>query len=295
MWIPHFACPECQAPLAGHPTFVCGCGQAWELTDGVFEFLGESRRQAARPFAAQYQHVRRADGHHAVTTTWWHTLPKVPRTHPAYGEWHIRTQSFNELAKTVLARSAQRILDLGAGTGWLSARCASMQHHVVAIDRFDDQTERHRLQRGSPLPFVVVQADFDALPFVPHQFDAAIFNASLHYAKDPARTLAATAQMLRPGGVLVVMDSPLFRRPEDGEQMVATQLATLAAQYELANVVRAGYGYLTFAQLEQAARRLGRRPRFTASHGTWAWRVRHTLAPWRLGRAPASFGVWVAQ
>ena len=54
-------------------------------------------------------------------------------------------------------------------------------------------------------------------------------------------------------------------------------------------------GYLTFDGLDRAAERLGRRTCFVPSRGPLAWRARRTLARLRLGRAPAAFGVWVAQ
>ena len=47
--------------------------------------------------------------------------------------------------------------------------------------------------------FTSVQADFDALPFSPRQFDLVIFNGSLHYAQEPVSTIAAARRMLAPG------------------------------------------------------------------------------------------------
>jgi ubiquinone/menaquinone biosynthesis C-methylase UbiE len=195
----------------------------------------------------------------------------------------------------VLRTTERRILDLGAGSGWLSSRCASMGHLVVAVDRFDDATDLHAMRRHHGPPFMAVEADFEALPFAPMQFDVAVFNASLHYTADAEGALAEAARMLLPGGVLVVMDSPMFHSKADGEQMVAAQLASLAATYDIAAVIRPGTGYLTFAGLEQAARRLGRRCEFEPSRGPLGWRLRRALAPLRLRRAPAAFGLWLAQ
>jgi ubiquinone/menaquinone biosynthesis C-methylase UbiE len=41
-------------------------------------------------------------------------------------------------------------------------------------------------------------------------------NASLHYSPDPDRTVEAAARLLRPGGTLMMMDSPVFENPADG-------------------------------------------------------------------------------
>jgi SAM-dependent methyltransferase len=257
---------------------------------GIRGFLSESRRLASAGFATQYAAVRTQDGHREVFATFWHDLPRLPRRHPAAAEWRIRRESFDTLlAHAVDWSSGRRVLDLGAGCGWLSARLAERGHAAVALDRLDDEDDGRGLRQQGGASFVAVCADFDALPFEPGQFDVVIFNASLHYAREPERTLEFAVRMLAPGGSLVVMDSPTFARAADGESMVATQLATLGGG------VRSGVGYLTFALLDAVAIRLGRQSQFIASHGPLSWRVRRALARQRLGREPATFGVWVAR
>jgi hypothetical protein len=60
-------------------------------------------------------------------------------------------------------------------------------------------------------------------------------------------------------------------------------------------VIRPGVGFLTFADLDRVATDLGLRARFFPSRGPVGWRLRRHLARFRLRRAPAAFGVWVAQ
>jgi hypothetical protein len=43
-----------------------------------------------------------------------------------------------------------------------------------------------------------------------------VFNASLHYARDLAATLHRAARALRPGGSLIVLDTPIAARPRPG-------------------------------------------------------------------------------
>src|SRR6185503_11811066 len=112
--------------------------------------------------------------------------------------------------------SPARVLDLGAGNGWLSHQLARAGHFVVAVDRLDDDRDGLGAWRHYDTRFAAVQADFDALPFEPAQFDLVIFNGSLHYAANPAATLAHAREMLRRDGVLAVMDSPMFPRDRDG-------------------------------------------------------------------------------
>ncbi len=87
-----------------------------------------------------------------------------------------------------------RVLDLGAGSGWLSHRLATLGYRVVAVDRLDDEADGLGACRHYPIAFPAVQADFDALPFEPHQFDLVVFDGSLHYSPNPAATLARGAR-----------------------------------------------------------------------------------------------------
>jgi SAM-dependent methyltransferase len=295
MWAPLFACPECGHPLGRGAPVICVCGHDFAWADGIHVFLTDARRRAAQTFARQYRRVRELDGHRRDLTELWAVLPHVPPDHAAAGEWRIRRESYEHLLATVLRQANRRVLDLGAGCGWLAARLAALGHDVVALDRWDDETDMAILRRHESAPFLCVQADFGALPFAPGQFDVVVFNASLHYTAGPVDALRSAARVLADGGTLVVMDSPMFACARDGEAMVSSQEATMAIACGLPQVVRPGVGYLTFDGLDRAAERLGRRTCFVPSRGPLAWRARRTLARLRLGRAPAAFGVWVAQ
>jgi hypothetical protein len=101
--------------------------------------------------------------------------------------------------------------------------------------------------------------------------------------------------MLAPGGALVVMDSPMFQADADGRAMVADKVRRFTTEYGLSDIVQPGPGYLTFDALASIARTLDLRPRFVPSHGPLRWRVHRGLSRFRLRRAPAAFGLWVAR
>jgi SAM-dependent methyltransferase len=188
-----------------------------------------------------------------------------------------------------------RVVDLGAGSGWLSHRLAAAGHHVVAVDRLDDEADGLGACRYYETPFAAVHADFDALPFEPAQFDLAIFDGSLHYSADPAATLVEARRMLAPGGAIAVVDSPMFRRDADGVAMVDGQLRRIAAAHGVPAPLRGGVGFFTFDGLNELTARIGLNGRFMASRGPLTWRLRRQLARIQLGRAPAAFGVWMAR
>lgn len=304
VWLPQFACPEC----AGHAhaqarvddgvaaqVVTCAvCGGSFEERNGVYRFLTVSRLAAATPFVHQYRLVREREGYRVSTPEYYRMLPCVRPDDPHAPEWALRRQSFQHLQR-VLAAGTRRVLDLGAGNGWLSHRLASLGHRVVAVDVLDDPEDGLGACRHYPTAFARVQADFDALPFAPSQFDLVAFNGSLHYSADVAATLARARRTLAPGGTLVVMDSPMFRDEGDGHAMVAEKLRRFKEEYGLTRVVHPNVGFFTFAWLAHAFERLGLRGRFIPSRGPLGWRIRREVARVRLRRAPAAFGVWIAQ
>ena len=163
------------------------------------------------------------------------------------------------------------------------------------MDAIDDEIDGLGATRHYATDSVAVQADFDALPFAPGQFDLVVFNGSLHYAADTAATLEQAHRMLAPEGVLVVMDSPMFRADGDGSAMVGATLQRFKDDCGCSDVVQPGAGYLTFSRLAGVAEKLALRPRFVPSRGPLGWRLRRSVSRVRLGRAPAAFGLWVAQ
>jgi SAM-dependent methyltransferase len=285
-------------PASGDDPMHCdACGRVFERQQGIYRFLPAARPHLWERFVEQYRLVREREGYRPDAPDYYRHLPSVPQGDPAAALWRIRRESYAHLQRHALPavwRGPIRILDLGAGCGWLSHRLASFGHHVVAVDRLDDERDGLGVCRHYPVALTAVQADFDALPFDAGQFDLIVFDAALHYATDPARTLDRSACALSPGGVLAVVDSPMFADDETGRSMVADEDRRLRAEHGVEDVVRPGLGYLTFEALDKAAAALGLRSQFVPSSGPLGWRARRQVARWRIGREPAAFGVWVA-
>ena len=274
------------------------CGTTFEHHGNLWRFLTKGREGAAAAFAAQYRAVRARDGHRSTAPSYYRMLPAVPRDHPQAAEWRIRRESYAHLQEHAIPAiwlGPMRVLELGAGCAWLSYRLATLGYRVVAVDRLDDEADGLGACRHYPTTFAAVQADFDALPFEPHQFDVVVFTGSLHYSSDPEGSLREAVRMVSPGGTVAVMDSPVFRRDADGESMIADQQRRLKVEDGLVAPIRPGVGFLTYARMERAFRALGLRARFLRSRGPLVWRLRRQMGRLRLGRQPAAFGVWVAQ
>lgn len=298
MWIPRLACLECGTtlPLAPVPVRCVECGALVVEREGVVRCATAERLARAQPFLAQYRTVRRADGHVMRSAEEYQALPSVSPTAANVDEWRIRQQSLDTLLRAFsTARRSARVLDLGAGNGWLSQRLTVLGHAAVAVDLNDDGEDGLAAAAASRVAFARVQAGFEQLPFEAGQFDVVVFNASLHYADAPGTVLAEARRMLAPGGALVVMDSPMFVRERDGERMVEEQLAVLRSRFGVPSPLSCGRGFLTLDDLRRAAAAFGMEGTFTASPGPWLWRLRRAWARLRLGRQPAMFGVWVSR
>lgn len=294
MWTPAFACPECTLPLSA--VWCLRCGRKYETVVGIWRFLSAQRRELLEPFIQQYRSVRARDGHRQSSAEYYRQLPSVDARDPEAGVWRIRRETYGNLLRHVFAAAPQsiRVLDLGAGNGWLSHRLAELGHQPVAVDVVDDEMDGLQAARHYATEFPRVQADFTQLPFASAQFDLVVFNASLHYVGDAVAALARARQMLAPGGALVVMDSPMFHADADGRAMTRAKARQFHA-YGIATVIEPGNGYVTFDTLDRAAATMEMQAAFVPSRGPLGWRVRRQLAKVRLRRAPAAFGLWVAR
>jgi SAM-dependent methyltransferase len=276
-------CEACRA------TFACGAR--------ITRFLTSSRAHEAAAFHQQYRSVRQRDGHGPRSADALRALPAVSGTGRDRSEWVIRQGSFASLLALMRERNLRsaRTLDAGAGAGWMSNQLAARGHRPVAVDRYDDCADGLGACAAFDAPFPAVQADFDALPFADRQFDVVAFNASLHYSPDLERTMGEACRVLEPQGVLVVMDSPMFEREQDGETMVRQQAARLRSELGIELPIRPGIGFLTEERLAEAAASHGRQSRFISTAGPIGWRLRRWWGSRRLDREPAAFGMWVAQ
>jgi SAM-dependent methyltransferase len=294
-WTPAFTCPQCASPLTASPASAptCrACGAAISLRDGIYRLLNPGRLQEIEPFLTQYRRIRGEDGYRQLDAAYYRSLPKVDGRDPQAATWRVRRESFRNLGRVLRSFKGRplRILDLGAGSGWLSARLTEVGHACVAVDWLDDAEDGLGAIRHYPIRFTGVQADFDDLPIAPGQFDVAIFNASLHYSNDPARTLRQARAMLAPGGMLVVMDSPVFGSDDAGRRMLDAQQIAFDASCK--RVVRRGVGYLSDESLRRAARDVGLRLSWIPSRGGLRWAVKRWIAGVKQHRAPARFGIW---
>ena len=96
-------------------------------------------------------------------------------------------------------RSGERVLDVGCGTGHLTARIAEAGANTLGIDASESMVQRARANYPQ-LDFQVLNAlDMGLGP----RFDAVFSNAALHWITEPETAAAGIFNALRPGGRFV--------------------------------------------------------------------------------------------
>lgn len=129
----------------------------------------------------------------------------------------------------VLARSGIEprgvVVDLGAGTCWLSGELARSPQveRVIAVEfsrrRLVDLAPIALAHLGAPAEKVErVLADFHKPGLPAESADLVVTDAAFHHSADPARLAAVALQLLRPGGIVLLHREPtlaLLRRSRD--------------------------------------------------------------------------------
>ncbi|MGY5765839.1 class I SAM-dependent methyltransferase [Brachybacterium sp. DNPG3] len=136
-----------------------------------------------------------------------------------------------------LPAAPARVLDVGTGTGNVALQLAALGHEVTGIDLSEGMLAQARAKAadrgaprasvgpmasdepaasdgpvasdGAPAP-VFARGDAVAPPFAPGSFDAIVSRYLLWTLRDAPAALERWFALLRPGGVLVAVDSPWY-------------------------------------------------------------------------------------
>jgi SAM-dependent methyltransferase len=279
-------CPTCRRPLkkAYDHVMRCAAGHTFRREVGIWRMLPRLNHYA--PFLAEYETIRRAEGRGSPHAAHYRALPYPADTHPQAAAWAVRAQSYEALLRHLIPPEPARLLDLGAGSGWLAYRLGQRGHHTAAVDLSVSPLDGLGAVRHYTPPPEAHQAEFTALPFADGCAQLAIFNASFHYTAD---ALGALREALRVSASVIIMDTPVYRQAATGESMVAERHATFEARYGFRSDVLPMINYLTWAHIDELAAATGQPLRVVWPVGAVRRafrRLRVALSP---GRPPAEF------
>jgi SAM-dependent methyltransferase/uncharacterized protein YbaR (Trm112 family) len=288
------ACPICHGRLTAEVLDKLYCPTddlTFQRTNGIWNLLTPQAEKRLSEFIGSYAAVRAQEGRGSYEASFYRSLPYpagLDRTWRRH--WKIRAAGYESLLRAVVQpleadHAKLTILDLGAGNGWLANRLVERGHDLIAIDLQTNDFDGLGCHRFYETKWSPVQAEFDRLPLLDRSVDLVAFNASLHYSHSLRETIAEALRVLKPGGRIAVLDSPIYNSDRSGQKMLTEQ-----------NYKATGYskiGYLTWSGLNQLATDLGLSTEFTLSPRSFTdLLIRMAKRLW-LRREPATFGLVV--
>lgn len=156
-------------------------------------------------------------------------------TSSAYNRWsriwnvaRFTNGSIYRAALRQLDERHLRVLDVGCGTGLMSAKLAATGRKVCGVDLSAGMVERARRRGDAAVEFI--QGDAEKLPVESDAFDAVVNLISFHHYPNPSRALSEFRRVLRPGGRLVLIafdrNSRYIRLAQNANRWVKTIAGT---------------------------------------------------------------------
>jgi ArsR family transcriptional regulator len=135
------------------------------------------------------------------------------------GEWNqVRRELFGEAftasALLGLIDSSWTVADLGCGTGDAAELLAPHVRRIIAVDREPSMLEAAKKRLASFPNVEFRHGELASLPFRAGEVDAALVFLVMHHVPDPDAAVTEMARILRPGGVLLIVDMTSHQREE---------------------------------------------------------------------------------
>lgn len=146
------------------------------------------------------------------------TLPDIDPLHVHAAEWDIRKRSSRRLISYLRKKGRSlRILEVGCGNGWLSAKLAEIAGaDVVGLDINQAEiSQASKVFVKDNLEFVYDVFNDDT--FADFKFDVIVFAASIQYFPSVKSIMDQALSMLNPDGEVHIMDTH-FYKPEEVER-----------------------------------------------------------------------------
>ena len=183
-----------------------GCEATFSITRGVVEMIHEPSDQVREEIGS--------------IDKW---LPEVNRITPLNDEWLVGLpNTFDKgtdsdiavnlprLLRLIDPKPGQRILEVGAGTTWLSNLLAREGCTVIATDitrrLYVGLDSADVLMRNSETTYDRITAEMDDVPCVDETFDTVVGNAIFHHSANLVDTFKEMRRLLRRGGKVVFLE-----------------------------------------------------------------------------------------
>ncbi len=216
------ACPSCLSGLAvtadgggeiDEGMLTCQLeGLQFPVVSGIPLLVRPGSVERVSAFEASFPEVWTRDGWGASDEEYLLNLPARDVTRRHSEEWRLKARSMDALFRALDRARPKSVIDLGCGMGWLAHHLARRGHEVYAVDIVRDKRlglgAADRYVNRGPF-FERVWGELERPPFRDSCADAVICNASLHYALDLSAVLREIARIMRPGGIFILLNSPV--------------------------------------------------------------------------------------
>ena len=232
-------------------------------------------------FVEDYEFIRASEGRGSANDNYYLALPYRDLSGHLSSQWFMRARTFRYIERkilpriTTLTRNNLRILDLGAGNGWMSYRLASQGHSPVAVD--------------------LLTNDQDGLGAADSQFDLVGFNSSFHYSENYEKTLAEALRCTRGDGMVLISDTPWYSDERSGQLMLEERRVSFTRRYGFPSDELRSLEYLTDKRLEDLEKRFGIQWQKHEPYYGIRWQMRPLLAKLRQARKPSRFRIYAAK
>jgi len=166
------------------------------------------------------------------------------------GKLNSRLEEFVERLSE-LCPPPGNILDLGCGTGDISAAIGRMGYQVTACDIAENMLEKARSHWiEGPVKWVPLKANWDILPFKNGGFDAIVASSVFEYLVDVEGVARDLSRVLRPDGTLVFSVPNPCNRTRKVEAWLRSHRLSLTLRWLLCKIPRLR-SYLNYLRLSR--------------------------------------------
>jgi ArsR family transcriptional regulator len=140
------------------------------------------------------------------------------------GQWdRLRDELFGDrfhfAALAAFAGRDWTVVDLGCGTGQVSAAIAPFVKRVIGVDESAAMLQAAKKRLNGVDNVELRRGELEALPMDDARADAAMLMLVLHHVPEPQHAIAEVARVLKPGGRVVVVDMLPHDRESYRQQM----------------------------------------------------------------------------
>jgi 2-polyprenyl-3-methyl-5-hydroxy-6-metoxy-1,4-benzoquinol methylase len=237
-------CPACQQSI-NLQTGVCIGGHKFLRENGVLDLMDPDMKE----------HIRAIEKHRLTLTQ---QLPTIndynalpfSLSHQHF-EWLIRAYDVRKVLNLIRSRTEQNILEIGAWNGWLTHHLARAGYEVVAVDYTADENDGLGAKIHFDIEWTAIQIDLTNLSVFDCRFDVIVINHGLHFFSDPVDYVQGVKKLLKPNGLLILLNLTFYRNPAQRILQVEKLTSDFMEAYGMPIFLKPTRGYMDFEDKHQ--------------------------------------------